>query len=76
MVGVVVPAAGRGTRFGSDRNKIWTEIAGKTILEWTLSAFQDHPEVGAITVCASDEDRREIEETVRAFPKVAWTPTP
>lgn len=69
-MGVVVPAAGRGIRFGSTRNKIWTEIAGKPVLEWTLSAFQEHPDVDTIIVCASAEDRPQIEETVRTFSKV------
>jgi bifunctional UDP-N-acetylglucosamine pyrophosphorylase/glucosamine-1-phosphate N-acetyltransferase len=32
----VIPAAGRGTRLGSDRPKVLFEIAGRTILDWLL----------------------------------------
>jgi 2-C-methyl-D-erythritol 4-phosphate cytidylyltransferase/2-C-methyl-D-erythritol 2,4-cyclodiphosphate synthase len=69
-VGVVVPAAGRGTRFGNAENKIWAKIGPKTILEWTLAAFEQHPQVAAIVLVGALEDMPRLRETVRRFRKV------
>ncbi|MES2663403.1 MAG: 2-C-methyl-D-erythritol 4-phosphate cytidylyltransferase [Pseudomonadota bacterium] len=35
----VIPAAGSGTRLGSDVPKAWFKIEGRTLLEWTLDLF-------------------------------------
>jgi 2-C-methyl-D-erythritol 4-phosphate cytidylyltransferase len=41
----VVLAGGVGTRIGADRPKQLLSIAGRTILEWAVSAFHDSPYV-------------------------------
>ncbi|HEX5322478.1 MAG TPA: 2-C-methyl-D-erythritol 4-phosphate cytidylyltransferase [Capsulimonadaceae bacterium] len=38
-VHVVIPAAGRGVRFGSSENKIYAPLAGRPVIAWTLRAF-------------------------------------
>ena len=49
----VVPAAGRGSRFGSALAKQHVEIAGKTLLDWTLLRLCSHERVaGVILVVA------------------------
>ncbi len=39
-VHLVLPAAGVGQRFGLNSPKQYCEINGKTVMEWTLSAFE------------------------------------
>ena len=68
--GVVIPAAGQARRFGSDRNKIWAEIAGRTVLERTLTAFQSHPAISSIVVVAGADELERVRQFVAAFPKV------
>jgi len=56
MTWIIVPAAGRGTRFGGARPKQYQQVAGRTILEHTLRALLGHPEVaGAVVVLAADD---------------------
>jgi HAD superfamily hydrolase (TIGR01509 family) len=47
----VVPAAGRGTRLGSDRPKVLFEVAGRTILDWLLDLLL--PRCCAVVVVAA-----------------------
>ena len=52
----VVPAAGRGTRFGGARPKQYLEAAGQLLLMHTLRALFAHPSVqGAVVVLAADD---------------------
>lgn len=43
--GVIIVAAGRGTRAGGDRPKQWQELGGKPIARWTLEAFCHLPKL-------------------------------
>ena len=57
-VGVVVPAAGLGSRMGGTR-KPFLELAGQPVLAWTLQPFLDHPAVASVIVAlAPDEAER------------------
>ena len=67
---MVLPAAGKARRFGSGENKIWAEIAGKTVLERTLTAFQEHPSISGIVVVAGADDEVRIRHVVTAYSKV------
>ena len=52
----VVPAAGQGTRFGSALAKQHVEIAGKTLLSWTLQRLCSHQRIaGVVLVVAADD---------------------
>ncbi len=56
MTWAVVPAAGRGTRFGGDVPKQYLEIAGEPLLAHTLRALLSHPGVeGAVVALAADD---------------------
>lgn len=55
-VGAVVPAAGRGARVGSPQNKIWIEIAGRPLIEWTIAALQRCSDVATIVVAARPDE--------------------
>src|SRR5436190_7234347 len=67
---VVLPAAGRARRFGSGENKIWAQLAGRAVLEWTLSAFDAHPAVTSIVLAAGAEELERVRAVAAAFPKV------
>lgn len=70
MVGVVVPAAGRGTRYGSARNKIWTEALGRPLIEWSVRAFDRHPSVAHIVVVGADDELDVLRTALSRFGKV------
>jgi 2-C-methyl-D-erythritol 4-phosphate cytidylyltransferase len=54
----VVPAAGRGTRFGGDVPKQYLEVAGEPLLAHTLRALLAHGKVqGAVVVLAEGDER-------------------
>jgi 2-C-methyl-D-erythritol 4-phosphate cytidylyltransferase len=54
----VVPAAGRGARFGGDVPKQYLEVAGELLLAHTLRALLAHPKVhGAVVVLAEGDVR-------------------
>ncbi|HET9032978.1 MAG TPA: 2-C-methyl-D-erythritol 4-phosphate cytidylyltransferase [Dokdonella sp.] len=60
----VVPAAGRGRRFGGDRPKQHVEIAGKSLLGWTLERLASHPSIVGIVVVVAHDDASAGVETV------------
>lgn len=55
-VWAVVPAAGRGTRFGGQVPKQYLEVAGKPLLLHTLDALLGHPVVAGVVLALADDD--------------------
>ena len=55
---VVVPAAGRGTRFGSPLPKQYLQVAGQPLIAHTLTALFAHPlvEGAMVAISANDAD--------------------
>ena len=53
---VVVPAAGRGTRFGSPLPKQYLQVAGQPLIAHTLAALLSHPMVDGALVAISTND--------------------
>ena len=54
MITVIVVAAGEGKRFGSEKQ--FTFLKGKPVLEWSLEAFETHPDVTEIILVLKDEN--------------------
>lgn len=55
-VWAIIPAAGRGTRFGGEVPKQYLEIAGKLLIGHALDALLSHPRVtGAMVALAADD---------------------
>jgi len=52
----VVPAAGRGARFGAAIPKQYVDIAGRPLLEWTLEALARSPQVAGIMLVLAHGD--------------------
>jgi 2-C-methyl-D-erythritol 4-phosphate cytidylyltransferase len=55
-VWVVLPAAGRGTRFGAPVPKQYLSVGGKLLIEHTLDALMVHPQVAGVMVVISRGD--------------------
>ena len=58
-IGVIVCAAGKGSRAGFEKNKLLIPFEGSTVLEKTLSAF-NFPAIEEIIVTSSERDFAEI----------------
>lgn len=56
MIWAVVPAAGRGSRFGGEVPKQYLEAAGQLLIVHTLQALLSHPSVGGAMVVLADAD--------------------
>ncbi|MCC5905238.1 MAG: 2-C-methyl-D-erythritol 4-phosphate cytidylyltransferase [Balneolaceae bacterium] len=54
QLALIVPAAGIGERLGEEVPKPYLKLAGKTILEHTLSRFQEISGLGEVIVSTSD----------------------
>jgi 2-C-methyl-D-erythritol 4-phosphate cytidylyltransferase len=52
----VVPAAGRGTRFGSEIPKQYLSVGGQPLIAYTLAALFAHPAVEGAVVALSEND--------------------
>ncbi|MET0892784.1 MAG: 2-C-methyl-D-erythritol 4-phosphate cytidylyltransferase [Pseudoxanthomonas sp.] len=52
----IVPAAGRGTRFGGELPKQYLQVAGQPLVAHTLAALLAHPAVEGAMVAIADHD--------------------
>lgn len=52
----VVPAAGRGRRFGGDVPKQYRTLAGRTVIEWALAPLLEHPGIRRVVVVLAPDD--------------------
>lgn len=57
QVHALIPAAGRGTRFGGEVLKQYLPICGKAVLAHAIRAFQFHPLIDGITVVLAENDQ-------------------
>lgn len=69
MISVIIPAAGQGKRFGAGTNKAFVVLAGKTILERTVTVFSDLPEIGEIIIVVAPDEVDEIKGQVKFYPR-------
>jgi 2-C-methyl-D-erythritol 4-phosphate cytidylyltransferase len=53
----VVPAAGRGQRFGGDLPKQYAPLAGRSVIEHSLRAVLNHDSVDGVVVALAKDDR-------------------
>lgn len=66
----IVPAAGRGSRFGSSDNKVWADLCGRPVLEWSVSAIAAHPAILGVVLVAAAGDRARAEALAARVPRV------
>jgi 2-C-methyl-D-erythritol 4-phosphate cytidylyltransferase / 2-C-methyl-D-erythritol 2,4-cyclodiphosphate synthase len=62
MIAAVVVAGGRGLRAGGDVPKQYRDLGGEPVIRPALSAFLDHPQIGAVQPVIHPQD----EEVFRA----------
>lgn len=65
-VRVLIPAAGTGRRMGAGTNKQYLELAGRSVLAWTLDVFEQHPLIDSITIIVSPAEIAYCEEEIVA----------
>jgi 2-C-methyl-D-erythritol 4-phosphate cytidylyltransferase len=56
-VHALIPAAGRGTRYGGAMLKQYLPIAGKAVIVYSISAVKYHPLVSSVTVILAEDDQ-------------------
>lgn len=66
QVVAIIPAAGSGRRMGSEINKIWLPIDGKSIVAYTLEVFQASPWVEQIILVVNPVELAEFENFLKA----------
>jgi molybdenum cofactor cytidylyltransferase len=72
-VGVVLLAAGGGSRFGGSHHKLLTSVAGKTVFEWALqSALAANIGPVAVVWGSVELPRREASEAVTYLHNEEW----
>jgi len=64
-VGVVVAAAGSGTRMGIQENKVLLPLDGRPVLAHSLACFASMEEVAELVVVTRAEDQARIEQLVQ-----------
>lgn len=63
-VGVVL-AAGMGTRVGADGNKAYLDIAGRSMVSWSLSTVADCAQIDRVVLVYRRGERELAEDTVK-----------
>ncbi|MGY0558378.1 MULTISPECIES: 2-C-methyl-D-erythritol 4-phosphate cytidylyltransferase [unclassified Lysobacter] len=58
MIWTVIPAAGRGSRFGGDIPKQYLQVAGRPLIEHALDALLGHPQISGVMVALAVDDER------------------
>jgi 2-C-methyl-D-erythritol 4-phosphate cytidylyltransferase len=73
-VGVIIPAAGSGNRFGGGVAKQFIELNGTTILSTTVRQFQNNSFVGCIAIAGSQDGIEQVKAIVQKeeISKVCW----
>ncbi|MGI9245558.1 MAG: 2-C-methyl-D-erythritol 4-phosphate cytidylyltransferase [Steroidobacteraceae bacterium] len=66
----VVPAAGHGSRFGSDIPKQYASVLGRPLISWTLQALLAEPSLAGICVALAPGDARWPRIAEAADPRV------
>ena len=71
QVAAVIVAGGDGTRTGRARPKQYESLLGRKVLEWSVEAFLQHPNVGHLVV-VSGADQESIGPFPGGFMGVRW----
>ncbi len=66
-VGVIIPAAGKGTRLGGVESKQFLELKGKPVLVHTLLRFQQCTEIDAIVVAVEPSYREKLMQLIHEY---------
>jgi 2-C-methyl-D-erythritol 4-phosphate cytidylyltransferase len=70
QLSAVIPAAGIGKRVGATIPKQYLSILNKTIIEYSLAPFLDHPEIERVVVSLAENDQWFVALPVAKHPKI------
>lgn len=63
-VTAVILVAGNSTRFGKNRNKNFELVNGKTILSYSIKAFNENKYIDNIIVVIKEDDKKTVQEII------------
>ncbi|MFP4362665.1 MAG: 2-C-methyl-D-erythritol 4-phosphate cytidylyltransferase [Spirochaetia bacterium] len=63
-IGLIITAAGKSTRFGRGRSKIFAEIDGKSVINKTVSCFHNIPDIRNIVITHSAGAENDIKNAL------------
>jgi 2-C-methyl-D-erythritol 4-phosphate cytidylyltransferase len=66
----VIPAAGTGSRIGTEIPKQYLSLCGRTVLEHTLLRFCNHPDIEGVVVAIARDDMHWQQLDISNHPKV------
>jgi|WetSurMetagenome_2_1015567.scaffolds.fasta_scaffold66650_2 2-C-methyl-D-erythritol 4-phosphate cytidylyltransferase len=66
-IGVVIPAAGKGTRMNVPESKQFLDLAGKPVIAHTLERFQSSSDVDVIIPVTDEENLERLRKIIKAF---------
>lgn len=72
MVSGIIVAAGKGTRMGAAVNKVLLKIFGKSIIEYTIEAFENCVDTDEIILVIGKDDEAEFCEILKKYPNVKY----
>lgn len=67
-IAALIVAAGRGLRAGGGLAKQWRPVAGKSVAQWTVDAFDRHPSIDRIVLVVADDAPADCLPTCAATP--------
>ena len=68
-VSAIILAAGRGTRIGADRNKVFLKIASRPLLSYTIDAFARCEEISEIVLVVAPGEEEDVSPLVDGIEK-------
>lgn len=66
----IIPAAGLGSRMGYNKNKVFIELDGKSIIELTVEQFQNDANCSGIYLATREDEAGHVKEKLSAYTKV------
>ncbi|MCX7927674.1 MAG: 2-C-methyl-D-erythritol 4-phosphate cytidylyltransferase [Candidatus Omnitrophica bacterium] len=71
-ISCIILAAGKGSRFDRNNDKLLIRLAKKKLLSYSIGTFQRHPQINEIIVVASRKNKSQIQHLVKkeGFTKV------
>lgn len=70
-VAAIIVAAGAGTRMRSNVNKVFIDVRGRSLLEWSLALFQEVPAVTETVIVGRQADLERCRQLSRRYPKLS-----
>lgn len=67
QISVIIVAAGSSNRMGMNTNKIFLDLCGRSVIERTISAFTDIPEIFEIILVTKKEFFDDFKNIIKRY---------